>query len=241
MSNKRTHGELSDTEENQPKRLSNKRRNLGSGELAPSARLRARRTPASRRIQNNPVPYSERLRRMNLEAYQGRIRRTVFRLPQVAAQAEAERRAPRSDSDEEDVSPAEESSAEQNPFMPNPSEFSGQASQSISSSKLGQAPETPNKSWSIRGLINSVPRSFARLLPGWRSNPQPSAAPGKYSIFSMNCPHIAYEFQKHSGLHPSVLLAQPIFMKAVMVRGTMLRRRMSQGTARRTKKSYLLS
>ena len=181
-SKKRTRGDLSDTESSAPKRHSKKkRRHLGSGELAPNALLQAervRRSPAMQRLRNHPMSYSERHNRLIREASQGRITRTFYRLPEVAAQAEADRRAARSDANE-DMPPARGYSGEISPFKPNSSDSSGHAVEAISSPRLPASPETPRRGWSIRGLISSVPRSFARFFPGWGTSTQPAAASGK--------------------------------------------------------------
>lgn len=173
-SKKRSHCETSDDEQAKTKTSSNKRRNLGAARSASHAGI----SPASRRILTNPVPYSERLRRRTVESRQGRIRRTIFRLPQVVAQAEADRL----------TSPTEESEGSSRTEMPSTAsqDVSDEkehaiesASQSASNSQIAEAPQTPSKRWSIRGLIGSVPRSFARILPGWGAGDHSPKEPGE--------------------------------------------------------------
>ncbi|RHZ49444.1 uncharacterized protein CDV56_102617 [Aspergillus thermomutatus] len=147
---------------------SNKRRNVGPPGSTPFAR---RMTPLSRRITYNAAPYSERLRRRTIES-QGRIHKTVFRLPQLLAQNEADRRAAEStplNPCPEPVQTNTESAEEQSkPDDQDPSDGPATA----------QPPSTPQaRGWNIRGLINSVPRSFSRLLPRFGRSSQTSEAP----------------------------------------------------------------
>lgn len=173
-SKKRSHCETSDDEQTKTKTNPNKRRNLGAARGASHTGI----SPASRRILNNPVPYSERLRRRTVESRQGRIRRTIFRLPQVVAQAEADRL----------TSPTEESEGSSRTEMPSTAsqDVSDEkehaiesAPQSTSHPQTAEALQTPSKRWSIRGLIGSVPRSFARILPGWGAGDHSPKEPGK--------------------------------------------------------------
>ncbi|KAG2014886.1 hypothetical protein GB937_006344 [Aspergillus fischeri] len=150
---------------------SNKRRNVGPPGSTPFAR---RMTPLSRRITYNAAPYSERLRRRTIEN-QGRIHKTVFRLPQLLAQNEADRRAAESSP----VKPCTE------PLQMNPESTEKQSKpddQDASDvSATAEPPSTPQaRGWNIRGLINSVPRSFSRLLPRFgrsQTSEPPDAAP----------------------------------------------------------------
>ncbi|PKX88579.1 uncharacterized protein P174DRAFT_465091 [Aspergillus novofumigatus IBT 16806] len=135
---------------------SNKRRNVGPPGSTPFAR---RMTPLSRRITYNAAPYSERLRRRTIEN-QGRIHKTVFRLPQLLAQNEADRRAAESSPVKPCTEPlqmnTESTEKQSKPNDQDPSDVSATA----------EPPSTPQaRGWNIRGLINSVPRSFSRLLP----------------------------------------------------------------------------
>ncbi|GIK01751.1 hypothetical protein Aspvir_005789 [Aspergillus viridinutans] len=147
---------------------SNKRRNVGPPGSTPFAR---RMTPLSRRITYNAAPYSERLRRRTIEN-QGRIHKTVFRLPQLLAQNEADRRAAESTPVQPCPEPlqmnTESTEKQSKPDNQDPSDESATA----------QPPSTPQASgWNIRGLINSVPRSFSRLLPRFGRSSQTSEAP----------------------------------------------------------------
>lgn len=148
---------------------SNKRRNVGPPGSTPFAH---RMTPLSRRITYNAAPYSERLRRRTIEN-QGRIHKTVFRLPQLLAQNEADRRA-----------------AESSPVKPctKPLQMNAESTEKQSKSDdqdvsdvsaTVEPPSTPPaRGWNIRGLINSVPRSFSRLLPRFgRSQTSEAPAP----------------------------------------------------------------
>ncbi|EAW09885.1 uncharacterized protein ACLA_041010 [Aspergillus clavatus NRRL 1] len=134
----------------------NKRRNLGLPGTTPLAR---RMTSLSRQV---TVPYSERKRRRTIEG-QGRIHKTVFRLPQLLAQNEADRRA-----------------AESTPLgpCPEPLQSASEAAEEhvqedvkVPAAEVAtQTPSTPEgapSGWNIRGLINSVPRTFSRFLPGF--------------------------------------------------------------------------
>ncbi|KAF7168471.1 hypothetical protein CNMCM6106_003659 [Aspergillus hiratsukae] len=146
---------------------SKKRRNVGPPGSTPFAR---RMTPLSRRITCNAAPYSERLRRRTIEN-QGRIHKTVFRLPQLLAQNEADRRAAESTPVKlcpEPLQTNTESTEQSKPDDQDPSDGSVTA----------QPPSTPQaRGWNIRGLINSVPRSFSRLLPRFgRSSQTPEAS-----------------------------------------------------------------
>ncbi|KAF7169335.1 hypothetical protein CNMCM5623_002109 [Aspergillus felis] len=146
---------------------SNKRRNVGPPGSTPFAR---RMTPLSRRITYNAAPYSERLRRRTIEN-QGRIHKTIFRLPQLLAQNEADRRAAESSPVQflEPLQMNTESTEKQSkPDDQDPSDESPTA----------EPPSTPQASgWNIRGLINSVPRSFSRLLPRFGRSSRTSEAP----------------------------------------------------------------
>ncbi|GES61863.1 hypothetical protein ATEIFO6365_0011038000 [Aspergillus terreus] len=154
--------------------IANKRRNLGPPGSTPFAR---RLTPLSRRLSTNAAPYSERLRRRTIES-QGRIHRTVFRIPQLIAQTEADRRASESASPSPFPGPPETTFD----FTVERNQENDQTSQSEPSAQ--QEPSTPDSSrrgWNIRGLLSSVPRSLSisRFLPFGRSprTAESSAAP----------------------------------------------------------------
>ncbi|KAH1497634.1 hypothetical protein KXX52_001210 [Aspergillus fumigatus] len=150
---------------------SNKRRNVGPPGSTPFAH---RMTPLSRRITYNAAPYSERLRRRTIEN-QGRIHKTVFRLPQLLAQNEADRRAAESSP----VKPCTEPLQMNAESTEKQSKSDDQDASDVSATV--EPPSTPPaRGWNIRGLINSVPRSFSRLLPRFgrsQTSEAPDAAP----------------------------------------------------------------
>jgi len=122
-----------------------------------STSLARRLAPLSRRLSTNGVPYAERLRRRQAER-QGRIHTTVFRLPELVAQTEADRRA------SESASPSPAPPAPHSSFdFPESSE--PPRSMEESTPQEPRTPETP-RGWNIRGLLSSVPRfSVSRFLP----------------------------------------------------------------------------
>lgn len=122
-----------------------------------STSLARRLAPLSRRLSTNGMPYAERLRRRQAER-QGRIHTTVFRLPELVAQTEADRRV------SESASPSPAPPAPHNSFdFPESSEPSRSIEESTPQEP--RTPETP-RGWNIRGLLNSVPRfSVSRFLP----------------------------------------------------------------------------
>lgn len=165
VNRKRPHIESSDDDRSAPETpAANKRRNLGPPGSTPHTR---RLTPLSRRLTTNAAPYSERLLRRKVER-EGRIHKTLFRVPQLIAQREADRRA-----------------AEMLPLnrFPEVSQASVeyQAEQLESDSQPPQnetaAPEPPatperQQGWNIRGLLSSVPRTFSRFIPGLGRSPE---------------------------------------------------------------------
>ncbi|KAF9893142.1 hypothetical protein FE257_012553 [Aspergillus nanangensis] len=145
----------------------NKRRNLGTPGSTPFAR---RLTPLSRRLSTNAAPYSERLRRRAVED-QGRIHRTVFRIPELIAQTEADRRASESSSS---ASPFPEHPTTSFNFTVERDQTDDQNSPADSSTPQESSnPETPRRGWNIRGLLSSVPRSLSisRFLPAFGRSP----------------------------------------------------------------------
>jgi hypothetical protein len=172
-----------------------KRRNVGPPGSTPFAR---RMTPLSRRITYNAAPYSERLRRRTIEN-QGRIHKTVFRLPQLLAQNEADRQAAESNPVKPCAEPlqtnAESIEKQSNPDDQDPSDGSATA----------QPPSTPQaRGWNIRGLINSVPRSFSRLLPRFGRSSQEPEAPGmffRFHSFVGDFVRLAHQTQHHRQPH----------------------------------------
>lgn len=121
-----------------------------------STSLTRRLFPLSRRLSSTAVPYSERLRRRQAER-QGRIHTTVFRLPELVAQTEADRRA----SETEPSSPCPPAPQSSFDFSETPG-----LSRTLEepSTPEPRTPETPS-GWNIRGLLSSVPRSFSRFIP----------------------------------------------------------------------------
>ncbi|PKY08493.1 hypothetical protein P168DRAFT_17476 [Aspergillus campestris IBT 28561] len=165
LNRKRPHIETSDDDRSAPETpTANKRRNLGPPGSTPHTR---RLTPLSRRLTTNAAPYSERLLRRKVER-DGRIHKTLFRVPQLIAQREADRRA-----------------AEMLPLnrFPEVSQASiaYEAEQLETDSQHPEnepaAPEPPatperQQGWNIRGLLSSVPRTFSRFIPGLGRSPE---------------------------------------------------------------------
>ncbi|PLB38451.1 uncharacterized protein BDW47DRAFT_22915 [Aspergillus candidus] len=165
VNRKRPHIETSDDDRSAPETpAANKRRNLGPPGSTPHTR---RLTPLSRRLTTNAAPYSERLLRRKVER-DGRIHKTLFRVPQLIAQREADRRAAEmlplnrfpevsqaSIAYEAEQSEADSQHPENEPAAPEP-------------------PATPERQqgWNIRGLLSSVPRTFSRFIPGLGRSPE---------------------------------------------------------------------
>ena len=131
--------------------------------------LSRRLFPLSRRLSTTNVSYTERLRRRAAER-KGRIQTTVFRLPELVAQTEADRQA-------EEAEPS-------SPCPPAPQsamDFSGSPdSRNIDQPSTSQEPQTPSRGWNIRGLINSVPRTFSRFLPSLGRSPDRTQESGMF-------------------------------------------------------------
>ncbi|KAL3466189.1 hypothetical protein BJX64DRAFT_251029 [Aspergillus heterothallicus] len=170
LNRKRTHLQASPEDAVGPATPSaNKRRNLG-----PPGSTPFRRATLPRRLPNIPVSYSERQLRRRTES-QGRIVKTIFRLPELVAQNEADRIAA------ESSAPASPSPG---PLQINP-EFSMEQTQNNDQVVSEQnapspeptTPESANSRWNIRGLLNSVPRSFSRFLPSFARTPERPEAP----------------------------------------------------------------
>ncbi|PWY92086.1 hypothetical protein BO70DRAFT_348521 [Aspergillus heteromorphus CBS 117.55] len=172
---KRAISEISDEAEPETP-VANKRRNLGppgSTPYRPATRPRA--------LTANIAPHSERRRRRAVER-EGRIHSTVFRVSQLLDQQAADRQRQ-----------ASELSASPSPFpQPPQSKFDfsidgdhssnrgveqNQTSAASSSEQLStvQQPSTPERThrgWNIRGLLNSVPRRFSRILHPFGGSPE---------------------------------------------------------------------
>ncbi|KAL6239967.1 hypothetical protein BDW75DRAFT_235801 [Aspergillus navahoensis] len=176
VNRKRPHAEASTDDNAEPVTpYANKRRNLGPPGSTPFARRTTRLTPL-RRLPH-AVSFSERKRRREAES-QGRIHSTIFRLPQYVAQTEADRRASET---------AALSSLSTEPLQPDfnfssePAQTDDQnAAEAAAQETSAQGPSTPEparSSWNLSGLINSVPRSFSRLLPRFGRSRSTSEAP----------------------------------------------------------------
>ncbi|KAJ0423697.1 hypothetical protein BJY00DRAFT_278135 [Aspergillus carlsbadensis] len=165
LNRKRSHSQASPEDDAAPSTPSTKRRrNLGPPGSTPFSR-----TALSRRLPDMPVSRSERLLRRQAER-EGRIHTTIFRLPEYVAQTEADRLAAQSSA------PANPSFE---PLQVNP-EFSREEPQNNGQVSTEQpatvqepsTPESANSRWNIRGLLNSVPRSFSRFLPSFARTPE---------------------------------------------------------------------
>ncbi|RDW86883.1 uncharacterized protein DSM5745_03525 [Aspergillus mulundensis] len=156
----------------------NKRRNLGPPGSTPFARRSTRLTPL-RRLPHK-VSWSERKLRREAER-QGRIQKTIFRLPEFVAQTEADRRA--------SEAAALTSTLTTEPLKANfdfslePAQTDDQTAPEESAAaqetpaKEPSTPEPARSSWNLSGLINSVPRSLTRLLPRFGRTRSTSEAP----------------------------------------------------------------
>ncbi|KAL3438255.1 hypothetical protein BDV09DRAFT_160264 [Aspergillus tetrazonus] len=160
LNRKRPHTEDSPDDNTEPVTpQANKRRNLGPPGSTPFSRRATRLTPL-RRLPHT-VSFSERKRRREAES-QGRIHSTIFRLPQYVAQTEADRRA----SETTALTPLsnEPLQADFN-FSSESAQTDDQTAAQETSTQELSTPEPARSSWNLSGLINSVPRSFSRLLP----------------------------------------------------------------------------
>lgn len=162
---KRTRDNVSDDESTDVITPSNKRRNLGPPGSTPFAR---RSTPLSSRLINRATPFSEQRRRRVLEQ-QGRIDKTLFRLPQLIAQAESDRQV----SKEPEVGPCEPSP------LARQIDANKENKETEPDNQQPSTPETPRRGWGIRGLFSSVPRSFSRILPTFGLSPERAESSGK--------------------------------------------------------------
>ncbi|EEH44498.1 uncharacterized protein PADG_00787 [Paracoccidioides brasiliensis Pb18] len=133
-----------------------KRRNTGNSSVA----LHRQRKVTS---------YAERSRRRALES-QGRIEKTIFRIPQLIAQNKADLT---KENDKTEDSEADEPvwdvlkqmkadaaamSDDEQPQLP----------------ETPQAPQTPSRTWGIRGFLNSVPRTISKFIPTFTLSPNRS-------------------------------------------------------------------
>ncbi|PGH34705.1 hypothetical protein GX50_02493 [[Emmonsia] crescens] len=132
-------------------RSSKKRRDVGTSSIA-------------RHRQRRVAPYAERSRRRAVES-QGRIDKTLFRIPQLIAQNKADRDATGSDKTE-DTDIDEPAWDVLNQMRADAAELSDQERP-----RSPQAPQTPTRNWGIRGLFNSVPRSISKFIPTFSLSP----------------------------------------------------------------------
>ncbi|KAJ9294437.1 hypothetical protein DTO271G3_7012 [Paecilomyces variotii] len=167
---KRTRDSSPDDEASDIITPSNKRRNMGPPGSTPFAR---RSTPLSSRLINRAIPFSEQRRRRLLEQ-QGRIDKTLFRLPQLISQAESDRQA----SNEPEIAPCELSPLVRHVDANKENQGSEPDNQQPST------PENPRRGWGLSGLFSSVPRSFSRILPTLGLSPErpESSAPASERI-----------------------------------------------------------
>ncbi|EEH39920.2 hypothetical protein PAAG_02109 [Paracoccidioides lutzii Pb01] len=152
---KRTRLDSSDDGKSPPNnsQTTRKRRNTGNSSVA----LHRQRKVTS---------YAERSRRRALES-QGRIEKTIFRIPQLIAQNKADLT---KENDKTEDSEADEPvwdvlkqmkadaaamSDDEQPQLP----------------ETPQAPQTPSRTWGIRGFLNSVPRTISKLIPTFTLSP----------------------------------------------------------------------
>ncbi|PYH97363.1 hypothetical protein BO71DRAFT_467753 [Aspergillus ellipticus CBS 707.79] len=174
---KRDRSEASDEDQTGPETpIANKRRNLGppgSTPYRPATRPRA--------LTANIAPYSERRRRRAVEK-EGRIHATAFRVSQLLTQQENDRRRQASESS---TPPSPFPQLPQSNFdfsidddnVPSLSFDQGHNKPASSSEQTPavQQPVTPERvqrGWNIRGLLNSVPRRFSRMLPSFGRTPE---------------------------------------------------------------------
>lgn len=98
----------------------------------------------SRLFRPQPLTTREDRRRVDSD---GHLRRTLFQLPQYVAQVESDRD-PTPPPEAEPVATSDQPVDQGEPDEP-----------------AAPAPETPQRSWSIRGLFSSLPRSLSKFMP----------------------------------------------------------------------------
>ncbi|OAX81438.1 hypothetical protein ACJ72_04220 [Emergomyces africanus] len=138
-----------DSSDDDDLRSSKKRRDVGTSSIA-------------RHRQRRVTPYAERSRRRAVES-QGRIDKTLFRIPQLIAQNKADRDTTNKAGDADVDEPAWDVL---NQMRADAAELSDQERP-----RTPPAPETPTRTWGIRGLLNSVPRSLSKLIPTFGLSP----------------------------------------------------------------------
>ncbi|PGH10886.1 hypothetical protein AJ80_07328 [Polytolypa hystricis UAMH7299] len=136
-----------------------------------SKRRTTRAAAVAQHRRQNVVPSAERRRRRAVES-KGRIDKTVYRIPQLIAQNQADR----DSADKENEDP----SADQEPAWDVLRQMRADGELLEQQEEEPQPPQTPTRGWNIRGLITSVPRSITRLMPTFMQSPerqQPPPAP----------------------------------------------------------------
>ncbi|GKZ87679.1 hypothetical protein CBS63078_6955 [Aspergillus niger] len=172
VTRKRARTESSDEEAPGPQTpAANKRRNLG-----PPGSTPYRPATRPRSLTANITPYSERLRRRAAEK-DGRIHSTSLRVSQLLAQQEADRRRQAAESSAPPCSELPRTTFDFSLDDAHETSQGQEQSQSLQEqSSTPQPPATPERQsgWNIRGLLNSVPRTFTRILPSFRRTPEPT-------------------------------------------------------------------
>ncbi|GLA62135.1 hypothetical protein AtubIFM54640_002677 [Aspergillus tubingensis] len=172
VTRKRARADSSDEETQGPQTpAANKRRNLG-----PPGSTPYRPATRPRSLTANITPYSERLRRRQAER-DGRIHSTSLRVSQLLAQQEADRRRQAAESSAPPCSELPRTTFDFS--LDNAQETSHDQEQSQSLQEQSSTPEPPatperQSGWNLRGLLNSVPRTFTRILPSFRRTPEPT-------------------------------------------------------------------
>ena len=180
VTRKRARTESSDEEAPGPQTpAANKRRNLG-----PPGSTPYRPATMPRSVTANITPYSERLRRRAAEK-DGRIHSTSLRVSQLLAQQEADRRRQAAESSAPPCSELPRTTFDFSLDDAHETSQGQEQSQSLQEqSSTPQPPATPERQsgWNIRGLLNSVPRTFTRILPSFRRTPEPTQVQGMLSF-----------------------------------------------------------
>ncbi|KAM5448530.1 hypothetical protein MaudCBS49596_005324 [Microsporum audouinii] len=114
------------------------------------------------------TPYADRQRRRALES-QGKIQRTLFRIPELIAQKKAAEAASLSeDNNNANYDEHSDIDAISIPADPTATESRVVSAHNIQSSPPELRPSTPARAgWSFGGLLGSVPRSISRFLPSF--------------------------------------------------------------------------
>lgn len=124
-------------------------------------------TPVARHSRRNVVPYSERQRRRVTES-QGRIDKTVFRIPQLIEQNKSEREITDEEKEEDPYGDTEPAWDVLNQMRADAELIEQERPQHIE-----EAPQTPTRSSRMQGLLDSVPRTISKLVPAFLKSPSP--------------------------------------------------------------------